>query len=127
MVLRCGGFGSSLLSKKLNTIDGIIPPYKAENRAHVYHLCVIRVIKSKFGLSRGELFTKLSNKGIGLSVHYTPLHHLTFYRKTLRCNAEDFPNAEHVYKEVLSLPLFPTITREQMDYVVEEIERAVVP
>jgi len=107
---------------KLKEIDGIIPPYEAKDRTHLYHLYVIRVTE-RYGIDRDELYKRLSAKGIGLSVHYTPLHLLSFYKKTLGYNLGDFPNAERVYKQILTLPLFPTMTREQIDYVVEEIAR----
>jgi dTDP-4-amino-4,6-dideoxygalactose transaminase len=107
---------------KLSKIKGIITPYEAKNRTHVYHLYVIKVLKEKFGLSRDELFTKLSSKGIGLSVHYTPLHFMTLYKKMGTYHTGSFPNAEEAYKEVLSLPLFPTMTRNQINYVVNSIQ-----
>jgi len=109
-------------TRKLSEVEGIVTPYKAENRTHVYHLYVVRVLEEKCGMSRDELFSKLSNKGIGLSVHYTPLHLMTFYKKILRYSTKSFPNAEEAYKEVLSLPLFPTVSRDQIDYVVDSIK-----
>lgn len=108
-------------TEKLKETVGIIPPYEKGDRIHVYHLYVIRVIKEKFGMNRDELFKKLSRKGIGLSVHYTPLHLLTFYRKTLHHKVEEFPVADQVHKEALSLPLFPTLTKSQIDYVTREL------
>jgi dTDP-4-amino-4,6-dideoxygalactose transaminase len=110
-------------TKKLKQINGIIPPYEAKDRTHVYHLYAIRVVKQKRGINRDELYKKLSNKGIGLSVHYTPLHLLTFYKKTLGYKTGDFPIAEQISKEVLSLPIYPTITKTQIDYVVKEISK----
>lgn len=110
-------------TQKLKEIYGIIPPYKANDRTHVYHLYVIRVADKKHGINRDVLYKKLSKKGIGLSVHYTPLHLLTFYKRTLSYKMGDFPIAEQVSKEILSLPLFPTITKAQMDYVVKEISK----
>jgi UDP-4-amino-4,6-dideoxy-N-acetyl-beta-L-altrosamine transaminase len=110
-------------TQKLKEIDGIIPPYEANDRTHVYHLYVIRVVKENRGINRDGLYKKLSKKGIGLSVHYTPLHLLTFYKKTLGYKTGDFPIAEQVSKEVLSLPIYPTITKAQIDYVVKEISK----
>jgi len=110
-------------TKKLKEINGIIPPYEAKDRTHVYHLYAIRVVEQKSGINRDELYKKLSTKGIGLSVHYTPLHLLTFYKKTLRYKTGDFPNAEQVSKEILSLPLYPTIKKTQIDYVVKELSK----
>jgi len=108
-------------ARKLNRTKGILTPYEAENRTHVYHLYVVKVLEEKCGVSRDELFSKLTSNGIGLSVHFTPLHLMTFYKKTIGCGTESFPNAEEAYKQVLSLPLFPTISRDQIDYVVESL------
>jgi dTDP-4-amino-4,6-dideoxygalactose transaminase len=66
---------------------------------------------------------KLSKEGIGLSVHYTPLHFLTFYKKTLDHKTGDFPIAEQISKEILSLPTYPAITKAQIDHVVKKILR----
>lgn len=109
-------------TKKLSKTDGIITPHEAENRTHIYHLYVIRILEEKCGLSRDELFPMLSSRGIGLSVHYTPLHLMTFYKKLAGCTSRSFPNAEKAYNEVLSLPIFPMISRGQIDYVVDSIQ-----
>lgn len=109
------------LTAQLSKIPGIIPPYKADDRDHIYHLYVIRVIKNTFGLSRDELFGKLSLKGIGLSVHYTPLHLLSFYRNMFGFKKGDFRVAEGLYEEILSLPMYHQLTNEQMDFVVQLI------
>ena len=110
-------------TEKLSKVEGIITPYEADSRTHVYHLYVIRVQKEKFGINRDKLFEKLAAKGIGTSVHYTPLHLLTLYKEKLGYKRKEFPVAERLYKEVLSLPLFPTISKRQIDYVVQEIKR----
>jgi perosamine synthetase len=107
-------------TKRLSEIEGIVTPYEAEDRTHLYHLYVIRVLKEKFGIDRNDLFNNLSASGIGTSVHYTPLHMLTFY-KNLGYGKQSFPVAERVSKEILSLPLFPTISKSQIDFVAKEI------
>ena len=107
-------------TKRLSEIEGIVTPYEAEDRTHLYHLYVIRVLKEKFGIDRNDLFNNLSASGIGTSVHYTPLHMLTFY-KNLGYGKQSFPVAERISKEILSLPLFPTISKSQIDFVVKEI------
>jgi len=110
-------------TEKLSNIKGIVTPHEAENRTHGYHLYVIRVLKEKFGMDRDELFKKLASKGIGTSVHYTPLHLLTLYKEKLRYENQEIPVAERLYKEVLSLPLFPTISKTQINDVVQEIKK----
>jgi dTDP-4-amino-4,6-dideoxygalactose transaminase len=109
-------------TKKLKEIDGIVTPYESKDSKHVYHLYVIKVLEGKYGINRDELYKRLSEKGIGLSVHYKPLHLLTFYKRRLKYKEGDFSVAERIFKEVLSLPIYPTITKEQMDYVIENIK-----
>ena len=111
-------------SELLREVDGIITPFEAKDRTHAYHLYVIRVLEKEFGISRDKLFVELSNKKIGLSVHYTPLHLLTYYRNLLHYNVGDFPVAEKIYPEILSLPIFPTITEAQIAEVVNQIKVA---
>jgi perosamine synthetase len=100
--------------------NGITIPYKAARRSHIYHLYVIKVDEGKFGESRDELFKKLSEKQVGLSLHYTPLHKLSFYQKFLN-GTDKFPVAEQIYRQILSLPLYPTMTETDLDYVIESI------
>ncbi len=113
------------LTSQLSKISGIIPPYEANDRNHIHHLYVIRVVKDIFGLSRDELFKKLSLKGIGLSVHYTPLHLLSYYKGMFGYKKGDFPVAEAAYEEILSLPMYHQLTTEQMDYIVRQIKESV--
>lgn len=109
--------------KKQLKLDGIVPPYEAPNRSHVFHLYVVKVEKAKFGKTRDELFKSLSDNGVGVSLHYTPLHKLSLYRKLLKSNLAKFPVAERIYKQILSLPLYPTITKNDINFVVEIIKK----
>lgn len=109
---------------RLRDIDGIVLPCILEERTHVYHLYAIRVKKDRYGLTRDQLYGQLRARGVGLSVHYTPLHLLTYYREISRTKFGDFPVAEVAYKEILSLPLFPTLTRAQIDHVSKGIQEA---
>lgn len=108
-------------SKKLR-LEGIVLPYKAPHRSHIFHLYVIRVEKDKLGISRDELFKKLLNNGIGVSLHYTPLHLLSFYKRFHKDGMNKFPVAERVYEQILSLPLFPTLTKKSMDFVAKKLK-----
>jgi dTDP-4-amino-4,6-dideoxygalactose transaminase len=113
-------------AKKLAEIDGVVTPFKATKRTHVYHLYVVKILEEKCGISRDELFRELSAKGIGLGVHFIPLHFTTFYRKSTGCKSQSFPNAEAAYREVLSLPIYPTISKDQMEYVTESMKDCLV-
>jgi perosamine synthetase len=87
------------------------------DRTHAYHLYVVRLDLTKTKMSRGKAFQHLRAAGIGANVHYGPVYLHSFYR------ARGFgpgycPVAERVYDEILTLPMFPAMTRADVDRVV---------
>ncbi len=119
--IRAASYYSKQLSK--NNM-GIVIPYIAENRSHIFHLYTTRVQKNLRGIDRNKVFKRLQSSGIQSSVHYTPLHLLSFYRQFLSEKASHFPVAEKVYEEILSLPIYPTISTRTMKRVTSEINDA---
>lgn len=111
-------------TKKLSsdTFRGIVSPYTASNRSHVFHLYVIKILSDETGVTRDEVFRKLTANGIGAGVHYTPLHLFSFYKKFLNSKPSSFPTAERVYEQILSLPLYPTLTNENVNSVTTKIQ-----
>ncbi len=104
-------------NKKLQNIEGIeIVNLKKESN-HAYHLYIIR-IKKGFKKTRNEVHKQLFKKGIKTTVHYKPLNHFSFFKKSAHLK---FPQSESAYKECLSLPLFPTITKKQQDFVIKNL------
>ena len=104
-------------SKKLCNIKGIQVVNSTDSKRHVYHLYIIR-IKRQFGVSRDEAHRRLAEKGIQTTVHYKPIHKFSYLRKSRR---DEYPNSDLAYKECLTLPLFPTITKKQQDYVIHNL------
>ena len=99
----------------LKEIPGIVTPKETEYSTHVYHLYVIRVKE------RDKVLAKLKELDIGAGIHYPiPVHLLDCY-KDLGYAEGSFPITEVCAKEILSLPLFPEITSEQIRYVVETL------
>ena len=84
------------------------------------HLYVIR-IDPEAGFSRGDVIDRLGAADIGSSVHYRPLHMHSFYRDQFGYQAEDYPEAAQAFQEMVSLPLFPSITEAEVGRVVEVI------
>ena len=99
----------------------VTTPYEAPDRSHIFHLYTIKIEKEHAGNRRNELFQKLSEAGIQSSVHYTPLHLMSFYKQFLQEDQHGFPAAEKIYDEILSLPIYPTLTRKNMDNVTSKI------
>ena len=91
-----------------------------------YHLYAIR-IGEELSISRDEFIEALAARNIGTSVHFIPVHTFTLYRERMGTDWGDFPKAETLSNQLISLPLYPSMTKEDLEYVadaVEEIARA---
>ena len=88
---------------------------------HSYHLYVIRVDSDTLGIDRDTFFTSLSEKGIGANVHYIPVHLHPFYMKRFHTKPGLCPVAEEAYEQILSLPMFPAMTDEDVKKVIASI------
>ena len=108
-------------NKKLEDIEGVIVPGKSIGVEHVHHLYVIRITR-KYGITRDMLFQKLLKIGIRTSVHYKPLHMFTIFKKMAKI-IDSFSNSVHVYSQILSLPLYPSISKKQQDLVINNIKK----
>ncbi len=84
-----------------------------------WHLYVTRIDFAALGMARAAVMTRLTEAGIGSQVHYLPLHMQPYYRD--RYGEISLPGAEAFYSQALSLPLFPDMTEEEVDYVVETL------
>jgi len=112
---------AKLLSEGISKIKGLVPPYVDERVKHVFHQYVIRV-EEEFPLSRDELMAKLREKGIGTAVHYPmPVHWQPLYQK-LGYPKDICPNAIEASKRVLSLPVHPAVSEEDIDYIITILE-----
>lgn len=96
--------------------DIVNTPKKADYAKHVYHLYVIKVKE------RDKLAEFLKSKGIDTGIHYPKPIHLQEAYKELGLTPGTYPVAEQFAKEILSLPLYPELTTEQISYVVDEIK-----
>jgi len=112
---------SKYYSKQLEEIPGIITPEIFRNKEHTYHLYIIR-IKNEFGQNRDMVFKKLKKAGIHVSLHYKPLHRFSAYKNLTKTYGK-LDNSEQIYKESLSLPLYPSISKKQQDLVIHNIEK----
>jgi len=98
----------------------IIQPKQSPKSYSSYHLYVIRLKLDELSKTHLQVFESLRNKHIGVNVHYIPIHLHPFY-KSLGFNQGDFPNAEKYASEALSIPLFPQLTKQLQDEVVNAL------
>lgn len=108
------------LSKGLAGISGIILPKIKKGFSHVFHQYTVRVT-DEYGQSRDELVESLKKRGIGSGIYYPkPLHlHRHFQQRGYKKG--DFPVAEKLAKEVLSLPVHPAVKAQEIKYIIKTI------
>jgi len=87
------------------------------------HLYVIRLKLDQIDRTHREVFEALRGQGIGVNLHYIPVHTQPYYQR-MGFRAGDFPEAERYYAEAISLPMYPTMTESQQDQVVAAIAEA---
>ena len=106
-------------NKGLKNIPGLIVPNEKNFKNGSCHLYIIRVTADA-KISRDKLFYSLQKKGIGSSVHYKPLHEFTLFRKK-GVSRNSVSVSKRIYKEILSLPMYPQLARSSQDYVIKSI------
>ena len=111
------------LSKRYNQLLSHLPivlPYQLENTYSGLHLYVIRLKLDEITLTHKEVFEQLRENGIGVNLHYIPVHTQPYYQAK-GFQAGDFPESERYYSEAISLPMFHLMTDEQQDEVVSQL------
>jgi dTDP-4-amino-4,6-dideoxygalactose transaminase len=103
----------------VSELDGIRPLARDDRDTHAYHLYVVRIDPERAGGTRDEYAAHLAEEGIATSIHFLPVHKLTAYRGL---NAE-LPVAERAGAEVLSLPLSPAHSQEDIADVIAALRR----
>ena len=87
---------------------------------------MIRLNLDLWQISRNEFIDKLNKKGIGLAVHYKPIHKLTFYKKMYNLKNDDYPRANELFDSIVSLPIYPLLSDKEVDYIIDCIKELFV-
>jgi dTDP-4-amino-4,6-dideoxygalactose transaminase len=106
-------------NRRLSKISKIKTPVELEDYYHVYQMYTIQTEDSRI---RAELQQKLKKAGVMTKVYFEPVHLKTFYRKKFNYREGYLPNTEKISKKVLTLPLYPTLSNEEIDYIAEVIK-----
>ena len=100
----------------------LVIPSQIDDSYSGRHLYVVRLKLDDITLSHNEVFDKLRGNGIGVNLHYIPVHLQPYYRE-LGFEQGDFPISESYYKDVISIPLFHVMTNEQQNEVVKVLSK----
>lgn len=109
--------------KDLDMID--LPIVTCPFEDHAWHLFPI-VLNEKSKVSRNQFIEALAENGIGTSVHYKPIHQLTYYKERYHLKSTDYPNAEKTWRGNVSLPLYPYMLEDDLQYIVEKIKKILI-
>jgi len=107
----------------LADIEGVAPLGMHDDVTHAYHLYVVRFDASRFTAGREVIFKALRAEGIGVNVHYIPVHMHPFYRSRFGTKRGMCPAAEDAYGEILSLPIFPGMSTENREDVMRALRK----
>lgn len=106
---------AQVYSRRLSSMDGVTPPREMDYACHIYH---VYAVKAK---NRDSLMEALNGEGIGCGIHYpVPIHLQNAYRG-MGLGKGSFPVAEKCAEEIISLPMFPELTEEQIHFVADKI------
>ncbi|SDF79756.1 UDP-4-amino-4,6-dideoxy-N-acetyl-beta-L-altrosamine transaminase [Sporolituus thermophilus] len=100
----------------------LILPWQDPDGQSAWHLYVVRVDVGKTEKTRREVFDSLRASGIGVNVHYIPVHTQPYYQR-LGFKPGDFPIAEQYYQEAVSLPMYYSLTAEEQAYVIDSLKQ----
>jgi UDP-4-amino-4,6-dideoxy-N-acetyl-beta-L-altrosamine transaminase len=101
--------------------ENIFIPVEKPGCRSAYHLYILRLDFDKIGRSRHDIVEELYNKCINTQVHYIPVNMQPYYMKKLGCNPEDTPDALEYYRTALSLPLYPSMTDDDVSFVIDNV------
>lgn len=108
-------------TQALDGIDGLECPREAVDAQTAWHLYVLRVDANRIGMTRDNFAAAVAAEGIATSVHFIPLHLHSYYRKTYGYLPGDFPIATREFERAVSLPIYSSMSDEQLERVTSTI------
>jgi dTDP-4-amino-4,6-dideoxygalactose transaminase len=98
-------------------------PYLHPHSTHAWHLYVIQLHLEELTIDRNTFIERMTLAGIGTSVHFIPLHLHKYWREHYNLQPQDFPIALDVYQRAVSLPIYPSMTNEQVERVITTVRQ----
>lgn len=108
---------ADMYNKGLASVEGIITPHTMENVEHAWHIYVIRVT----GMKRSDFVEKMLSRNISVNVHYIPVYNHPYY-KELGYEKGQCKNAEEIFEQLVTLPLYPAMEECDVEYVIDNVK-----
>ncbi|HUW95229.1 MAG TPA: DegT/DnrJ/EryC1/StrS aminotransferase family protein, partial [Anaerolineae bacterium] len=100
-------------------------PFVKDHVRHAWHLYIVQLNLERLTIDRGQFIEALRGENVGTSVHFIPLHLHPFYQQEYGFKEGDYPVAEAAYEGIVSLPLYPRMTEEDVDDVVRAVKKVI--
>ncbi len=114
---------ASRYTRQFNRLPAVqTPPNDNRTRIHSWHLYFLKLNLDRITISRDEFIEELKRRGVYCSVHWLPLHMNPYYRQKYGLGEGLFPNAEEVWRQLVSLPIYPAMTDDEVEYVIREVK-----
>ncbi|MBU87694.1 MAG: aminotransferase class I/II-fold pyridoxal phosphate-dependent enzyme [SAR202 cluster bacterium] len=110
--------------RAIDNLTGVKKVKTLEENDHSYHLYVIKLDLDKFKVGRYEFFQSMRAENIGVNVHYVPLYRHSLYSE-FGFTTKDFPNSTYVYERILTLPIWPGMTDDDVNSVIIALNKVV--
>jgi dTDP-4-amino-4,6-dideoxygalactose transaminase len=110
-------------ARSLREVEEVIVPRVQPDRIHSWHLYSIRLRVDRLKIDRAQFIAELKQLGIGTSVHWLPLHMHPYYRETYGYRPGDLPTAAALYPQLVTLPLYPDMSEEDVRRVCEGVKK----
>ena len=113
---------AEIYTSELRELPNVITPQAHAVSRHAWHLYIIQLRTSKLKIGRDEFIKAMRKANIECGVHYIPLNLFPFYQQRYGYKEGDLPRAESVFKRVVSLPMYPGLTKEDIHAVIDTIK-----
>ena len=115
---------AQIYDKQLKELETYLLPLTQKFES-AYHIYVIKLKLENLKVDRDTIFKALKAEGIGVNVHYMPIHLHPYYINNLKTFKGMMPIAEKIYKQIITLPLFPLMTEEDINDVIKAIKKVI--
>jgi perosamine synthetase len=117
-VIKTRRRNAAQLTKRLVKVKTLILPKPPEDYYHIYQMYTMRVKKGRN--ARDRLASYLGERGVSAKVYFYPVHSTYFYKNVLKYRCK-LPMTEEISQQVLSLPIYPSMTKEEIEYIADGI------
>lgn len=116
---------ADMYNKSFGPIPQITTPTVKSYTTHAWHLYPIQVNSDLLSINRNEFIEALKAENIGTSVHFIPLHLHPYYKEKYGFKGDDFPNAESLYQNEISLPIYPKMEDKDVEDVISAVKKII--